>query len=295
MSDILLTEIRHRLLDERNISLRLLREDLNHPLVGGNKWRKLKYNLEQIASATTKGVVSMGGVYSNHLYALAALAQERGQSFLALVRENDVKQNPSLDFVRSQGAEVQFIDRSTFRAFRNEQSLVASAYPNYAFIPEGGSNSLALQGCEEIGALIPSETNVVCVAVGTGYTMAGIVNSVAASTAVIGFPALKEQYLDKEIESLLKHVDASNWRLERSYHLGGIGAYNDEFIEFLNRFYTENHLRLDPIYNGKVLFGLFQMISNDSFEEGANIVVVLTGGEQGIAGFNHRYGPLLAY
>jgi len=293
MSEIPLTKVRHSLLLAKNISLQLLREDLNHPLVGGNKWRKLKYNL--VEAEKIGSVVSLGGVYSNHLYALSALCKAHNLKCVALVRENDIQTNPTLDFIRDQGTEIRFIDRTTFRKYRQDSELVESIFPKHYFIPEGGSNHLALKGCEEIGPLIPEGIDVVTAPVGTGHTVAGIINSVSESVEVIGFPAVKENYLNESIRNLLSDAEGRNWRLERGYHLGGIGEYHTEYIGFLNQFYLETKVRLDPIYNGKMLYGLFQMISNNTFAEGINIVAVVTGGQQGIEGFNHRFPSLLKY
>jgi len=293
MSEIPLTEIRHSLLSEKEVSLRLLREDLNHPTIGGNKWRKLKFNLE--VAEKVGGVVSIGGAFSNHLYALAVLAKTHNLPFIALVRENEVKGNPTLAFIRSQGAELRYVDRSTYRKYRQDIELVESLFPEHYFIPEGGSNILALKGCSEIGSLIPVGTDMVTVPVGTGYTMAGIVNSLSKNVEVIGFPALKEDHLHETINSLLYPGKERGWRLERSFHLGGIGGYNQAYINFLNEFYSDYQLRLDPIYNGKMLYGLFQMISNNTFVKGSNIVAVMTGGQQGIEGFKYRFPSLLDY
>lgn len=296
MSEIPLTEVRHPVLQERNISLRLLREDLNHPLVGGNKWRKLKHNLLVAKERQSQGIVSIGGSFSNHLYALAAVSKELGLESIGLVRESGQRSNPTLDFIRSQGMDLQFISRSEYRMLRKDFSLIEQEFPRYYHVPEGGSNLLAFQGCKEISDSIPKGVNVVCVPVGTACTISGVIDGLDASTEVIGFPALKENYLEQNIERFLpeSHTE-KNWRLERAFHLGGIGSFSDDLITFLNGFYSDYKIRLDPIYNGKMLFGLFQMISNNKFAEGTIITAVLTGGLQGIAGFNFRFGPLLTY
>jgi len=295
MSEIPLTEIRHSLLQKHNVSLRLLREDLNHPIVGGNKWRKLKYNLAYAQSSNALGVVSMGGAFSNHLYALSAITNELGIKSIGLVREYEQQTNPTLDFIRSQGMDLQYVSRSRFRALREDSSELTKEFPGYFFIPEGGSNELAFEGCQEVGAFIPTDTTDVCIPVGTACTMAGLISGLENGANVIGFPALKENYLEQNILNYLGGSENNNWRLERGFTLGGIASYHQEFVDFLNQFYMDYGVGLDPIYNGKMIFGLFQMISNSTFNSGSNIVAVLTGGAQGIEGFNFRYGSLLNY
>lgn len=152
-------------------------------------------------------------------------------------------------------------------------------------IPEGGTNELAVKGCQEILTTEDSVFDYVCCAVGTGGTISGIINSALPNQKVLGFPALKGDFLQDEIRIFVKN---ENWDLITDYHFGGYGKVNEELIQFINQFYVENQIPLDPIYTGKMAFGILDLIEKNYFPAHSNILFIHTGGLQGIRGMNEK-------
>lgn len=288
-----ITRLEHPLLSSKGIVLDVLREDLNHPIVQGNKWRKLKYNIIEAQSKNYKAIVSMGGAYSNHLHALAGLGQDLGLKTIAYVREGNEVENPTLDYLRNCGMELHFISRGAYRELRTLEGFksLRDKHSNCLILPEGGNNQAALTGCKELGVSIPAEYDLVTLSVGTGCTMAGMLLGLKPNSDVMGFVSFKEAHLDKEIESMLSESELSakvHWNLNRDYHFGGMAKFDTSLIEFVNRFSAEQQVQLEPLYTGKMFFGLFDMIEKDQVENGKKILAIHTGGLQGLAGFNLR-------
>jgi 1-aminocyclopropane-1-carboxylate deaminase len=181
----------------------------------------------------------------------------------------------------------QFITREQYRQKSSFGFIekMKNKWGDFYLIPEGGTNCLAVKGCEEI--LTENDTNFdyICSAVGTGGTISGLINSVKKTQKVIGFPALKGSFLREEIRPF---VTKKNWHLEKDYHFGGYAKYNNELISFINWFAKETNIQLDPVYTGKMLFGIIDLIKNDTFSENSKILAVHTGGIQGIEGFNKK-------
>ncbi|MGV7107655.1 1-aminocyclopropane-1-carboxylate deaminase/D-cysteine desulfhydrase [Flavobacterium sp. U410] len=272
-----------------NISLYVKREDLLHPLISGNKFRKLKYNLEEAKKRNHKALVSFGGAYSNHILALAAAGKEYGFDTVGVIRgnelEDEVKNNPTLLQAKELGMCFEFVSREQYRDKMNEDFLrrLKEKYKDFYLVPEGGTNRFAIQGCEEI--LTPEDAgfDYVCVAVGTGGTISGISNSSLGNQKILGFSALKGDFLSNDIR---KFAQRDNWKLISDYVFGGYGKVTDELISFLNRFYAETAIPLDPIYTGKMMFGIFDLIERGYFEENTKILAIHTGGLQGVRGIN---------
>lgn len=274
-----------------SISLTIKREDLLHPVVSGNKFRKLKYNLLQAKAENKKTLLTFGGAFSNHIAAVAFAAQEQGFQSIGIIRGDElsdkIESNPTLQFAQECGMQLEFVSREAYR-LKNEAAFLAdlkSKFGKFFLIPEGGTNMLAIKGCQEILTQQDSEFDYVCCAVGTAGTISGIINSVLPHQKVLGFPALKGDFLQDEIRIFVQN---QNWELITDYHFGGYGKVNENLIHFINRFYIENQIPLDPVYTGKMVFGVMDLIQKDYFPAHSNILLIHTGGLQGIYGMNER-------
>lgn len=277
------------LLIEKEIQLSIMREDLIHPEISGNKYRKLKYNLIEAKKLGYKKIITFGGAFSNHIAACAAAANQNNLESIGIIRGEEIEelidQNPTLSFARKQGMEFRFISREQYREKDSEKFLteLKNQYPDYYIIPEGGTNSLAIQGCEEILHQETNSYNYITTAIGTGGTIAGLINSTHDLQHVIGFPALKGDFFYEEIRKL---TNKNNFSILNDYHFGGYGKIKDELIEFINQFKTQHHIALDPIYTGKMMYGILDLIQKDYFKKGSKILAIHTGGLQGIHGIN---------
>jgi len=279
----LIQEVNSTLLSNKNIRVLVQREDLIHPLVSGNKLRKLKYNLLEAQQKGYAKVLTFGGAFSNHIVATAAAAVAMSMESVGLIRgEECLTLNPTLGQAKSFGMSFQYIARETYR----EKSKIdwCKEFLDCYIIPEGGTNALAVKGCEEI--IQNNDFDVVCCACGTGGTIAGIINSLEAHQKAIGFPILKGgDFLRNDIQQYVKNV---NWELCLDFHFGGYAKVNKGLIDFMNDFKKIHGIPLDPVYTGKLFFGVFDLIAKDYFREGTTILLIHTGGLQGIAGMNQR-------
>ncbi|WP_370628043.1 1-aminocyclopropane-1-carboxylate deaminase/D-cysteine desulfhydrase [Cellulophaga sp. HaHa_2_1] len=265
------------------------REDQLHPFISGNKFRKLKYNIEAAKKVGLKTVLTYGGAYSNHIAATAFAGKEYGFNTIGIIRGEELVQkwheNPTLRFAHANGMQFKFVTREGYRV-KEEAGAIASLEKEFGLfyrIPEGGTNQLAVQGCEEIVHAGDSDFDVLITCVGTGGTISGIINSSKDHQVIIGFPALKGDFLKKDI---CKFTAKSNWDLETNYNFGGYGKISEELIVFINDFKKKTAIPLDPIYTGKMMFGVVDMIAKNHFKEGTKILAIHTGGLQGITGMN---------
>ncbi|MEY2701455.1 MAG: 1-aminocyclopropane-carboxylate deaminase [Bacteroidota bacterium] len=274
-----------------DVNLFIKREDLVHPIISGNKFRKLKYNLEEAKNQNHHTLLTFGGAFSNHIVAVAGAGKEFGFQTIGIIRGEElaskIEDNPSLSLATSLGMQFKFVDRTTYRNKTDESftAKLSNEFGPFYLIPEGGTNSLAVKGCEEI---LSDETKIfdyICVAVGTGGTLSGIINASQLHQKIIGFSSLKGDFLTNDIS---KFVSKSNWYINCEYHFGGYGKVSDELISFINQFYSEQQIPLDPIYTGKMMFGVMDMIEKKQFPKGSKILVIHTGGLQGIEGMNRK-------
>lgn len=262
---------------------------LIHPTVSGNKFRKLKYNLEKAQSNNYNGILTFGGAFSNHIAATAAAGKELNMPTVGIIRgeelENHVKNNPTLRYAKSCGMHLDFVTRSIYKNKTDPDYLkqLMLTYKNYFVIPEGGTNELAIKGCEEILTEKDQAFDIICCAVGTGGTIAGVINGSLPTQKIIGFPALKGDFLKEDIS---KFASQTNWKLITDYHFGGYAKINEELVTFINQFKIDNQVSLDPVYTGKMLFGIMDLINKNHFPKGSKILVIHTGGLQGIEGMN---------
>jgi 1-aminocyclopropane-1-carboxylate deaminase len=274
-----------------NITLTIKREDLIHPFISGNKYRKLKYNLLQAKAESQETLLTFGGAFSNHIAAVAYAGKESGFKTIGIIRGEElidkIDGNPTLKFAQENGMQFEFVTREDYR-LKSEiefQDHLKNKFESFYLVPEGGTNELAVRGCEEILTPEDAEFNYVCCAVGTGGTISGISNSVLPKQKVLGFPALKGDFLKDEIRIFAKN---QNWELITDYHFGGYGKVNSELIAFINQFFDENHIPLDPIYTGKMVFGVIDLIKKNYFPANSKILLIHTGGLQGIQGMNMK-------
>ncbi|EAZ95671.1 putative D-cysteine desulfhydrase (DcyD) [Flavobacteria bacterium BAL38] len=274
----------------KGIELYMKRDDLLHPIISGNKFRKLKYNIEEAKRLGFATLLTFGGAFSNHILAVAGAGAEYGFTTIGVIRgeelESKIHENPTLVKAQELGMQFYFVSRS---AYRDKESLsfianLQKIFGNFYLLPEGGTNELAIKGCEEILTNEDKQffTHVVS-AVGTGGTFSGIINSSNEKQQLIGFSSLKGAFLSDVIRNF---VVKTNWDINDDYHFGGYGKVTDELIEFLNSFYNQTTIPLDPVYTGKMVFGVLDKIRNGYFPENSKILMIHTGGLQGIKGMN---------
>ena len=283
-------------LEANNYQLFIKREDQIHPLVSGNKFRKLKYNLKEALEQKKTTLLTFGGAFSNHILATAVAGELTGFKTIGIIRgdelgnnlEKTLASNFTLRHASKHGMQFKFVSREIYRNKTSSEftEILQKEYGDFYCIPEGGTNSLAVKGCEEILSTEDHQFDYICVCVGTGGTVSGIINSAEKHQKVIGFSVLKGNFIKNEIQKQCKFQD--NWELNNDYHFGGYGKYSEELIHFINKFKTRTHIPLDPIYTGKMMFGILDMIKKNSFPKGSKILIIHSGGLQGIAGFNHR-------
>jgi len=284
-----LQEIRDPLLEEKSLRVFVKREDLIHEKISGNKWRKLVYNLQYAKAKQFSTLVTFGGAFSNHIAATAAAGKEFGFKTIGVIRGEEYwPLNSTLHYASGCGMEFRYVDRSAYREKTSKefQEKYLSDIQDYYLIPEGGTNELAVKGCEEILGDMELDFDVVCCACGTGGTISGLINSLKPHQKAIGFPALKGSgFLNEEIN---KYVRNSQWSLNLDYHFGGYAKVNENLIDFVNTFKVKHKIPLDPVYTGKMMFGLWDLIEKDYFRRGSTIIAIHTGGLQGIEGMKER-------
>ena len=271
------------------ITLHIKREDLIHPFVSGNKFRKLKYNLLQAKAEGKTKIITFGGAFSNHIAAVAYAGKEHNIETIGIIRGEElsskISENPTLTFAQNCGMKFDFITRDEYR-FKDSLTFIEKLkekYGTFYLVPEGGTNALAIKGCEEILTSEDSILTHICCSVGTSGTISGIINSAKSNQKIIGFPALKGSFLSDDIRNF---VTNSNWELQSDYHFGGYAKINEELIRFINAFREKTSVPLDPIYTGKMMFGILDLINKGYFPVGSKILAIHTGGLQGIEGMN---------
>lgn len=287
-------EINDPLLKEFDIRLLIKREDLNHPYVSGNKWWKLKYNLEEARIQGCDTILTFGGAFSNHIYATAAAAKECGFKSIGIIRgEETLPLNDTLSFAQEAGMEIHYRSRELYRQ-KNEPEFLRSMEKHFGkhyLIPEGGTNQTAIKGVREFArSLRPIPFDFVCLPFGTGGTLAGFVRELGDEKKIIGYSVLKGIVSKSEFHSI-QGTSASheNWRIETGYHHGGYAKISPALIDFIRAFEVTHNIRLDPIYTGKMMWGIFEDIRKGLFPKGCIILAIHTGGLQGWNGIRERY------
>lgn len=274
----------------KGIELFIKRDDLLHPIISGNKFRKLKYNIAAAKALEHKTMLTFGGAFSNHILAVAGAGATFGFKTIGIIRgeelEDKINENPTLAKAKELGMQFYFVSRITYREKENAAFVthLQDKFGAFYLVPEGGTNALAIKGCEEILTPVDKEffTHIIC-GVGTGGTFSGLINASNEKQQLIGFSSLKGAFLSEVIRNF---VSKTNWIVNDEYHFGGYGKVTNELIAFLNSFYSQTSIPLDPVYTGKMVFGVLDLIQKDYFPENSKILMVHTGGLQGIKGMN---------
>ena len=275
---------------EKNIRLFLKREDLIHPHISGNKYWKLFYNINSYLEPKPENpfIITFGGAFSNHIAATAALGKKFQLKVLGIIRgeelQNKFQENPTLKLAHENGMEFRFVTREAYRNKESLTQILQKEFPEALIIPEGGTNDRAVEG---IQYMLNSETksfDYLCTAVGTGGTVAGISKFAEENQQVLGFKVVDDDSLYNRVVELSKK---NNCKLIEA-HDGGYGKISDENIRFINVFKEKYGIQLDPIYTGKMMKKIFELIDNNYFPDGSKILAFHTGGLQGIFGANER-------
>jgi 1-aminocyclopropane-1-carboxylate deaminase len=291
-------EVNDLVLEGSGVRLLMKRDDLIHEHISGNKWRKLKYNLAEAVQQNHHTVLTFGGAYSNHIVATAFACRKAGLESIGIIRGEDDPTNPTLTFARENGMQLQFVPREEYRDMKQGEThpmaFLQEKFGRCYVIPEGGANGMGVRGCAEILPEVEEHFDVVCCAAGTGATLAGLALTLKDHQRLIGFPALKGgDFLNDEVERLigesnLRPPTTVNLQLSTEYHFGGYAKLTPQLLDFIRGFTERTGIPLDPVYTGKMLFGIYDMIARSRFEKGATILAIHTGGLQGWQGMAHR-------
>ncbi|QAA81775.1 1-aminocyclopropane-1-carboxylate deaminase/D-cysteine desulfhydrase [Aequorivita sp. H23M31] len=270
-------------------SLFIKREDLLHPFVSGNKFRKLKYNIESAQLQSKDTLLTFGGAFSNHIAATAAAGKEFEMKTIGIIRGEEladkIGENPTLTFAQNCGMQFHFVSRETYRQKETSWFLndLKEKFGDFYLVPEGGTNSFAVKGCTEILDVQDKIYDYVCVPVGTGGTIAGLIEASGENQNILGFSALNGIF---QSEGIKKYTSKRNYKLIDSYCFGGYGKIEKNLVRFINDFRSITGIPLDPVYTGKMLFGIMDLLKIGYFSENSRILAVHTGGLQGVAGMN---------
>ena len=273
---------------ESKVRLFIKREDLTHPEISGNKYWKMFYNVKKYLEkeVSERKIITFGGAFSNHIAAAAALGNEFGIKTLGVIRGNELEdswqENPTLFSAHQNGMSFRFVTRETYRYKERLMAELQEEFPESLVVPEGGTNENAVEGIQYMLTDETKDFDYICSAVGTGGTVSGLSKFAQPHQKVIGFKAVKDNSLENRIKNLSKKdnfilIDASD---------GGFGKITDENVRFINEFYQYFGIVLEPVYTGKMLRKIFEMIEDDYFPANSKILAFHTGGLQGIVGAN---------
>lgn len=277
-------EVRDQCLSRTGLRLLVKRDDVIHPEIPGNKWRKLKFNLAAAREQGAGTLLTFGGAHSNHIRATAAAGHHFGFSTVGVVRgEEHLPLNPSLAYAAEKGMRLTYLDRATYRR-KHEPEIIAGLrqrFGDFYMLPEGGSNALAVRGCAEIPAEIDEPFDVICCAVGTGGTLAGIAAGLHADQRALGFSALKGGgFLNAEVTRLQRETygrATENWSIDLDHHFGGFAKRKPKLDAFVTEFDARHGIILDWVYVAKMMYGIYHLADQGAFASGTTIVAVITG------------------
>lgn len=283
-------------MEQFDVKLLIKREDLIHQEIQGNKWRKLRYNLTKAVQENHHTLLTFGGAYSNHIAATAYACWSAGLDLICVIRGEEAnKDNPTLKRAKELDAELHFVSREDYRK-KIEPAFIQGLeekFGRFYLIPEGGANPEGVKGCSEILGEVEQNFDIVCCAMGTGTTVAGLLLSLSADQRLIGFPALKGgEFLKDEVLKLMdgsglkseQEVPTLNWQLSTDYHFGGFAKMKPELMEFINGFQDRTGIPLDPVYTSKMMFGIYDLIEKGEIKNGQTVLAIHTGGLQGWGG-----------
>ncbi|MBI1933634.1 MAG: 1-aminocyclopropane-1-carboxylate deaminase/D-cysteine desulfhydrase [Ignavibacteriales bacterium] len=279
----------------KKVNVFLKREDLTHPVISGNKWRKLKYNLIYAKENGYKTLLSFGGAYSNHIHAFSGAGKMFGFNTIGVIRgEETLPLNYTLSEAKGYGMQIEYVSRSEYRKKREKDFIeeLNNKFGNFYLVPEGGTNKLAIKGCTEIVNNIDIDFDYVVSACGTGGTLSGLICGLNGNKKVLGVPVLKgADFLKNEIEGYVYNFTGknfNNWELKLDYHFGGYAKIDLTLFRFMREFETLNQIKIEPIYIAKMLFAVRSLIENNEIPENSTIVALHTGGMQGKTGMSKK-------
>lgn len=286
------------LLEPFGVRLLIKRDDLIHSIAGGNKWRKLRHNLTDALQNDHHTLLTFGGAYSNHIAATVMAAKGAGLDSIGIIRGEDDPLNLTLQYARSMGMTLHFVSREEYR-HRSEAQFIknlAVRFGRFYMIPEGGANLNGLKGCVDILQEVKDDFDVVCCACGTGTTLAGLAMGLGRGQLAIGFPALKGgDFLLDEVIRLMAEANEdgiinrhSKIELSLDYHFGGYAKVTPELLNFIEGFTPRTGIPLDPVYTGKMMFGVYDLLKKGRFPKGSTVLVYHSGGSQGWEGMRQR-------
>jgi 1-aminocyclopropane-1-carboxylate deaminase len=287
-------QLNSRIFQNHNVECYLIREDLNHKHISGNKLRKLKYNLDYALKHGYTGILTFGGAFSNHIAATAYACDYFGINSIGIIRGEYDRSNETLESAEKNGMHFEFISRTDYRKKEDEDFLqkIENRFPEYFIVPEGGDNQLGIDGCAEI---IDNKLDVYAVACGTGNTLKGLIKGSLSNSSLIGIPVLKGDFILKDINEFCrfngyKEIEISVFN---DYHFGGYAKTSAELLSFIHQFYLEHSILLDPIYTSKLLFGMYDLIKMGIFDN-KKIGIIHTGGLQGWKGYTQLRSKLIS-
>lgn len=282
---LVITELNDPLFIEKKIRIDILRLDLIHPQISGNKWFKLKYNIQEAVNQNASSILSFGGAYSNHLHALAYAGNLMNFKTIGFIRGEEVR-NETLDDCRKWGMELHFVSRSDYRKRYDAEYLleIQEKFKSSLIVPEGGNNEAGHKGAKEILKGIDlKKYSHISTAIGTGATLKGLIETSLPIQELIGFVAIKQgEYLEEEIK---KNTKNKNWKLMYQYHYGGFAKTTPELVSFIHDFNNIHQIELDYVYTGKMMKAIFDMVNENYFTQGSSLLVIHTGGLQGNRSF----------
>ncbi len=267
-------------------AISMLRLDVIHPVVSGNKWYKLQYYLQEAQQNQAIGILTFGGAYSNHLVAAAAAAKTFGLNAIGIVRGLHAADSltPTLKDCVSFGMQLVFVTKEEYdrKYDADYQATLNEKYKGYYIIDEGGAGAFGVKGSETIASYIPDGYTHICLSSGTGTTLCGTRRVLKDGVNVLGYVPMKGgRYISKDIDSYLPAHLLSSYTLFDNWHFGGFGKQNDELVDFMNAFYATNNIPLDMVYTGKMMFGIQQQLAAGYFPKNARLLCIHTGGLQG--------------
>ena len=263
----------------------LKRDDLINSEIPGNKWRKLKYNVSSARELGFDTILTFGGAYSNHIRATAAVGHYGGFDTIGVIRgEEHLPLNPSLAYAAGRGMRLSYLDRTTYRSKTSVISELHQEFGDFYLLPEGGSNTKAVLGCAELPAELTEPFDVLFCAVGTGGTLAGVAAGISADQVVVGVPVLKGgAFLEDEIVALQQATYGARvgrWHLECDYHFGGYAKRTSGLDDFIHDFDARHGLLLDWVYEAKMMYALFDLVSRGAFARGTTVVALINGSDE---------------
>lgn len=282
-----LQQLQDDLFEQKGVEVFIKREDLIHPNISGNKWRKLKYNLIEAKQKGYDTLLTFGGAYSNHIHALSIAGKQLGFKTIGCLRgEEHLPLNCTLAEAAKNEMVFHYLSRTAYREKTSENVIAAlrEQYGDFYLVPEGGTNESAVKGCTEIVDEFDFIPDYIFTAIGTGGTIAGLITGMNGEGEVLGVSSLKGgDFLTNDIIGLLPKQQ-TNWKVLTAYHFGGYAKTNEELFAFIKQFKLQHQILLDPIYTSKMAFGFYDLLRQNYFSKGSKIVLMHTGGLQGWQG-----------